>query len=257
MRLFVDDTAATLPWVVALREGWTSSTAVDLVLRDGLRAEDVGPEACALLPTPDAAMLMSTHVVVPSVAARFENGAPIALRTPVRPDEVTTTSVRLLDCSSVGEVVARGLLRNFYGMRPTTYSADATDAQAVVVEGLEALREVEGGFNEDLGRAWRIFTDLPLVTHLLVVPQAASLAEINPALDLLDAAAAATQERRREWRQPLCDAEHLSRERLDGMLGSMRRTLESGDERALVALLSHGGLGTRYPTTPQWRFFGA
>ncbi len=41
MRLFVDETAATLPWVVAFREGWTSSTAVDLVVRGGLRAEDV------------------------------------------------------------------------------------------------------------------------------------------------------------------------------------------------------------------------
>ena len=36
-----------------------------------------------------------------------------------------------------------------------------------VLEGADALRPIEGGFAEDLCRAWFILTALPVVTHIL------------------------------------------------------------------------------------------
>lgn len=259
VRLLIHDTAATLPWTAAIAAGWAAPPeGLAVETRESLAYGDVGPEDLALLPTPDAALLMGTHVVIPTVAAVFETAGPVAMRTPVRPDEIARTPVRLLDCSSSGELLARGILKPFYGIDPAGFTREETaDAQAVVVEGAEALRPVEAGFSEDLCRAFRIFTDLPAVTHVLVAPQGMGAAALAPALGFLDAAASSSEERRREWRQPWCDREGVPRDRLDAVLNGMRRALAPGDERALMALLSHGGRGTPYPTSPGWRYFGA
>ncbi|MFM9107958.1 MAG: hypothetical protein ACKOWF_14815 [Chloroflexota bacterium] len=258
MRLLMHDTIATLPWTVPLAEGWMAPPeGIAAERRPTLAAAEVEPGDSALLPAPEAARLIASHVIVPTAAAVFANDGPVALRTPVRPDEVHRTPVRLIDCSSAGELLARGLLRNFYGIETAGFTRDErAAAEAVVVEGAEALRPVEAGFSEDLARAWQIFTDLPFVSHVLVMPAGTELAAAAPLTGWLNDLAAAAETRRREWRQPFCDRETIPRDRLDAMLGGMRHALAPDDGKALTALLSHGGKGTEYPIRPAWRFIG-
>ena len=258
-RLLIHETIATLPWTVPLAEGWIAlPEGLEVERRAILTSGEVGPNDAALLPAPEAARLIGTHVIVPSAAAVFENEGPVALRTPVRPDEVARTTVRLIDCSSAGEILARGLLHSFYGIEASGFTRDADpDAQVIVVEGAEALRPIEAGFSEDLTRAWHIFTNLPFVSHVLVAPNASALADLAPVVALLGACQHMGEERRREWRQPFCERESISRDRLDALLGSMRHSLAPEDGKALTALLSHGGKGTEYPFKPAWKFFGA
>jgi hypothetical protein len=258
MRLFLHETIATLPWTVPLAEGWLAPPeGMAVEQRERLIAAEIGADDFALLPAPEAARLIGSHVIVPTAAAVFETEGPVALRTPVRPDEVQRTPVRLIDCSSAGELLARGLLRNFYGIEAAGFTRDEeAAAEAIVVEGAEALRPVEAGFSEDLARAWKIFTDLPFVSHVLVAPGALDIAAVAPVVAFLNDLAAAAETRRREWRQPFCDREGIPRDRLDAILGSMRKSIAPEDGKALTALLSHGGKGTEYPIKPAWRFIG-
>ena len=127
------------------------------------------------------------------------------MRTPVRPDEVESTPVRLLDTSGIAELLARATLRPFYGIEPTAWvrasdSPEAARAEVVIVEGAEALREPEAGFSEDLSRAWFILTAQPAVSHLLLVPSALRPADLTSVLTFLAAAKTAGLARRREWR---------------------------------------------------------
>jgi hypothetical protein len=258
MRLILHETLATLPWTVPLAEGWIAPPeGWNVERRATLAAADLRPDDFALLPSPEAARLIGSHVIVPTAAAVFDNEGPVALRTPVRPDEIARTPVRLIDCSSAGELLARGLLRNFYGIDAAGFTRDEeAAAEVVVVEGAEALRPVEAGFSEDLARAWKIFTDLPFVSHVLVAPGGTEIAGVAPLVSFLHDLAAAAERRRREWRQPYCDREAVPRDRLDSLLGTMRRSLAPDDGKALTALLSHGGKGTDYPIKPAWRFIG-
>jgi hypothetical protein len=257
-RLLIHESIATLPWTVALAEGWVAPPAGwEIERRPDLPAAEVGATDLALLPAPEAALLIATHVIVPTAAAVFDNAGPVALRTPVRPDEIAQTPIRLLGCSSAGELLARGLLRSFYGIEAAGFTRDdGAEAEAIVVEGPEALRPIEAGFSEDLARAWKIFTDLPFVSHVLVAPAEMDAEALAPAIGLLEESAAATEARRREWRQPFCEREAVPRDRLDATLAAMRHALEPDDGKALTALLSHGGKGTSYPIKPAWRFFG-
>ena len=120
------------------------------------------------------------------VAVIADGNGAIAMRTPVRPDEVEATPVRLLDTSGIAELLARATLRPFYGIEPTGWvrdgdSPEAARAEVVIVEGAEALREPEAGFSEDLSRAWFILTAQPVVSHVLLVPRALPPADLHEA----------------------------------------------------------------------------
>jgi hypothetical protein len=281
MRLLLHDTLATMPWTVPLREGWLPAPAgVEVLLRPDLPAAAVGAGEAALLPSPEAALLEASHAVWPTAAAVFSSDGPVSLRTPVRPDEVERTPVRLTGCSAAGELLARATLRTFYGIEPAAWTRDDDPAaEAVVLEGTEALRPAEGGFAEDLARAFFIMTGLPAVTHLLVVPDpnpdptgdgdraadatagaagspldppAAEPAALAAAFDWLQRARVLSHERRKEWRGALV-AGGVASDKLGALFASMRTTLEPDDRKALTALLSHGARGTAYPTAPRFR----
>ncbi len=263
MRLLLHDTLATMPWTVPAREGWLDAPdGVEVVLLPDLNAGAVGPGDAALLPSPEAALLEASHAIWPTVAAVFSSDGPVSLRTPVRPDEVTRTPVRLAGCSSVGELLARATLRTFYGIEPTAWtSAEDAVAEVVVLEGADALRPPEGGFAEDLSRAFFIMTGLPAITHLLALPdppedapaaEPVDGARLAAALDWLERARALSHERRKEWRGALVD-DGVASDRLGAMFAGMRTALEPDDRKALTALLSHGGRGTPYPTSPKFR----
>jgi hypothetical protein len=273
MRLLLHDTLATMPWTVPFREGWLPApAAVEVVLLAELPAAAVGPGDAALLPAPEAALLAHSHAIWPTAAAVFESDGPVSLRTPARPDEVERTPVRLVGCSAAGELLARATLRTFYGIEPASWTrGEEASAQAVVLEGTDALRPAEGGFAEDLARAFFIMTGLPVVTHLLTVPDpletgtegdetsatppaatAVDGAALAAAFAWLDRARALSHERRTEWRGALV-ADGVASDKLGALFAGMRTRLEPDDRKALTALLSHGARGTTYPTAPRFR----
>ena len=178
MRLLIDDTFATATYTVPITSGWVSppdGITVEIAhrLTDGFR---IGG-GIVLAPASEILHLQQTHEVAGDVAVIADGNGAIAMRTPVRPDEVEATPVRLLDTSGVAELLARATLRPFYGIEPASWVRDddapeAARAEVVIVEGAEALREPEAGFSEDLSRAWFILTAQPVVSHVLLVPRA-------------------------------------------------------------------------------------
>lgn len=274
MRLLIEDTLATATFVVPYAAGWVAPGAgATLEARPGLRGGDVGPDDIALVSSAEVAPLAESHRVAPDAAVVAGSVGAVSLRTPVRPDEVERGPVRLLGTSGAGELLARATLRPFYGIEATawpgawrglpaegTAAATADDdraiaaAQAVVVEGAEALRTPEAGFAEDLCRAWLILTGVPAVTHVLVVPAEAEQAALAPALALLAALREAGLARRREWRRGLAEREGLALDRVHAFFAEQRLALTGEDRRALALLLQRGGRGSAYPPLGALRF---
>lgn len=260
MRLLIDDTLATAPFAYPLTAGWpTPANGPTVAARPRLRAADLAADDAALLPAAEIAHCQETHAVVPAVAIVLGAVGSVAMRTPVRPDEVERSPVRLLGTSGTAELLARATLRPFYGIEPTAWPATdddpgAAEAQVSVVEGAEALRPTEAGFAEDLCRAWLILTDLPVVGHVLVAPLAATPADLAPVLAALAALRQASQERRREWRSALAAAHDLPLDRLNAFFAGQRHALDPNDRRALLQLHQRGARGSAYPPLTALRF---
>lgn len=259
MRLLIHDTLVTAPLVAPLTAEWVEpATDLTVAVRSVVTAADVGVEDIALLPASEVSHLQASHQVVPDVAVVAEGIGSISLRTPVRPDEIEQTAVKLMNVSGVGELLARATLRPYFGIQATTWIREddpaAASAEVVVLEGAEALRPIEGGFAEDLGRAWFILTGLPLVSHLLVAPLEAARSNLRPVLETLRVTAAVGHERRREWRGDLVERHELDRERFLALLAGQRYELTPSDHRALMSLFQRGGRGSSYPPLASLRF---
>lgn len=243
MKLLLHDTLATAPLVFPFAEGWIDATNVEY--RPAVTAADVGQHVMALVPAPEIAMLQSTHLVAPEVAVVCEGHGMIGMRVPVRPDEISAPTVRLYEVSSSAEVLARATLEPFYGIVPAGFTdEDSADAKVVVVEGADALIATEGGFSEDLVRAWFILTGQPVVTHLLAVPKEGNSAA---ALETMRAARDLGHERRRDLRRSVAERFGVDRERIVELATSTRYELRPADRRALMMLLQNGNKGFRYP----------
>ncbi len=247
MRLLLHDTLATSPFVHPLTAGWISPD-IAIEARSELGAADVGPEDVALVPAPEIAALLGTHTLGLEAAVVSGSVGSIAMRVPVRPDEVERTPVRLWRASGAAEVVARATLKPFYGIVPMDWTRDDTsEAQVVVVEGAEALRPPEAGFAEDLCRAWFVLTGQPAITHVLAVPRTLDRTTLGPALETLVALRDIGHERRRDLRRDLADGQGLDRDRLTAFFAEQRLALEPADQRALLLLLQRGTWGSAYP----------
>lgn len=249
MQLLIHDTLGTAPFVHPLAAGWIESP-VPFETRDHLTAEDVLPDAAALIPAPEIAAMTDTHQIAPDIAIVAEGFGLIAMRVPRRPDQIEATPVRLWHTSSTGEILARATLEPFYGIRPLEWTTnDTADAQVVIVEGAAALQPPEAGHAEDLVRAWFILTGQPVVTHLLAVPKGADPASIDSVVSTLDHARTLAESRRRDLRRDLAAKYELGdvRDRLADTLKAQRYRLEEPDRRALLMLLQHGNKGSRFP----------
>ncbi len=250
MRLLIDETFATATYTVPIAFGWVSppdGITVEIVHR--LTTDSASEERIALAPASEILHLQQTHDVATGVAVIAGGNSAIAMRTPVRPDEVEATPVRLLETSSIAELLARATLKPFYGIEPTSWVRDgdapeAARAEAVIVEGAEALREPEAGFSEDLSRAWFILTAQPVVSHVLLVPRTLPPNLLGEALTFLDAARTEGLARRPEWRPQLADREGVGRDRASAFWAAQRLKLELADQRALLDLLGKGSRGT-------------
>ena len=253
MRLLIDDTFATATYTVPITSGWVSPPeAVRVEVTNHLTVDSATEESVVVAPASLILRLQQTHQVAGDIAVIADGNGAIAMRTPVRPDEVEATLVRLLDTSGSAELLARATLRPFYGIEPTGWvraddSPEAARAEVVIVEGAEALREPEGGFSEDLSRAWFILTAQPVVSHVLLVTRALPPADLTSVLNFIDAARTEGLARRREWRPKLADREGVGRDRASAFWAAQRLKLELADRRALLDLLSKGSQGTSDP----------
>lgn len=248
MRLLIDDAFATSTFAIPIAEGWVESPPSLAIERvRGLAAADIGADDAALAPAIVLLDLHSSHEIVPEVAIVADGMGDVAMRTPVRPDEVEQTPVRLVDACG-GELLARATLHPFYGIEPTAWlhegeAPEAATAQVVIVEGAEALRSPEAGYSEDLTRAWFILTAQPVVSHVFLVPASASLLDRRAALSFLSDARDVGITRRREWRMPLADREGVPRDRAAELWARQRFALGNDDRDALRALLTRGSTG--------------
>jgi predicted solute-binding protein len=246
LTLLLHDSLITASLVHPFHVGWVES-GLPWDARSSLSAADVDEQTFALLPSPEIALLHETHVVVPNIAVVAEDHGPIAMRVPVRPDEIVRAGVRLYETSATAELVARATLEAFYGITPSSWSRDdSTEAEVVIVEGAAALRESEGGFSEDLVRAWFILTGQPVVTHVLVAPMSADLASVQA---VMGAAQRIGHERRRDVRKSTAERFEVDRERLTESVTGWRFSLQESDRRALLTLLQRGNKGSSFPYT--------
>jgi hypothetical protein len=160
--------------------------------------------------------------------------------------------VRLLETGLLAEWLARALMRNFYGIDATAWIRDGNDpavsqAQVVIVEGVEALREPEGGLSEDLVRAWYILHNQFVVSHLLLLPREGSPEDAEQVMMFLAAAREAGLGSRREWRPALAEREGIVSARAGAFWTAQELTLAEDDRDSLLLLLNEGRVGTSAP----------
>ena len=252
MRLLIDDTLVTAPFVAPLRAGWvTPAAGIAAEARPGLRAGAVGAADAALLPLPEATLLAG-HALLPDVAVVADSVGAVGLRTPVRPDEVEATPVRMLETSETALVLARATLHPFYGIEATRWITESGDpetsrAEVVIVEDADALREPEGGFSEDLCRAWFILHNQPVVTHVLVIPRELPLPERQDVTAFMTQARSEGLDRRKEWRSEHAERQGVSSSRAGAFWAAQRYELQPADRTALLSLLQRGGGLPRLP----------
>ena len=254
MRVLIDETFATATYTVPISSGWVSAPeGITVEITNHLTTNSASEEHILIAPASGILSLQQTHAVAADVAVMADGNGAIAMRTPVRPDEVEATPVRLLETSGIAELLARATLKPFYGIEPTGWARDgdspeAARAEAVIVEGAEALREPEAGFSEDLSQAWFILTGQPVVSHVLLVPSALPPADLTNVLTFLDAARTDGLARRRDWRPQLADREGVGRDRASAFWAAQRLKMEPADRPALLDLLGKGSLGTSNPS---------
>jgi hypothetical protein len=249
VRLLIHDTLGTAPLVHPLRAEWLTPE-FPFEIRENLTAAEISTTDAALIPSPEISELAESHQIASGVAVVVEGTGPIAMRVPLRPDQIERTPVRLWHTSSTAEILARSVLEPFYGIRATEWTTDDNpDAQVVVVEGAAALQAPESGFAEDFIRAWFILTGQPVVTHVLAVPKTAEPADISSVVGLLENAQSVAHTRRRDLRRDLAANYDLAdaRDLLAETLNSQRYRLDESDRRALLMLLQHGNKGSRFP----------
>lgn len=253
MAILIHDTLATQPWLVPLRSGWLPG-GDRVTAMERLTATQVGPGDIALLPSPELLPLLESHVLVPEVGVVADGSGPYALRTPIRPDGIEGTVIRLYETSSTAGFLARSTIAPFFGIQVTNWTSDPmTDAQGVVVEGADAIDEPEAGFSEDLVRAWYILQGQPLVSHVLLVPHHGDPAEIEAAIRLLVDAERVGTERRREVKIAIAEATGLDRDRLTEAFATQRNSLTATDRSALMWFLQRGAPGSTYRVPTPFR----
>src|SRR5688500_3424859 len=131
MLLLIDETFATAPYTVPITSGWVSPpNGIIVEIANRPITDSASEERVVLASASEALYLQQTHDVAASVAVISDGNGAIAMRTPVRPDEVETTPVRLLDTSGVAELLARATLRPFYGIEPLSWVRDGDSPEA-------------------------------------------------------------------------------------------------------------------------------
>lgn len=249
--LLIDDTLTTAFVAVPLTHGWVE-TGVTVSATENLRAADVTSDDVALLSVAEAMLLADTHILVSDVAVVLDGIGPIAMRTPVRPDGVEDTVVRLLDIGPTAEMVTRAMLRPYFGITATSFatsdeSPGAALAQVVILDGAAGLTQPESGYHEDLAKHWFVFTGQALVSHVIVVGLHAQARGADAEIAALVSAVATGQERRKDVRRVVAERWEVDdRDALSEMTNRQRFALTSADRNSLANLVVRGIWGSRF-----------
>lgn len=251
LTLYIDDNLMTGMFSTPLREGWME-TEVAYEVVPNLTADQVGRGDVALISVAESATLVDTHYIDPAIAV--VSGDPpastIAMRTPVRPDGIEESPIRMIDTSPTAELLIRALLRPFFGITAQDFVFDAddpaaADAQCVVIEGLLALTEPELGHQEDLVKAWFVLTGTSVVHAVTVVGVEADGGEAE--LGLLRSALDLGLDRKRDVRRILAgEDESIDREQFGIITNSLKYQLNAADAQSASNLLARGTWGTSW-----------
>lgn len=226
------------------------------MVRDRLTAADVGAADFALIPTPEITLLTGTHAVDPGFGVTVAESGAIAMRAPIRPDEIEEASILLYETSSTAELLARATIWPFYGIKASAWTSEPDGTSAItIVDGLAALEPVEAGFSEDLVRAWYILTEQSVVTHLLAMPVDATDEEVEQTRTRLGDAVTAGYAARRDMRRGLQANSSVEGDRLVEFFAGLRYDLDNDDRMAAYSLIARGSGGTRFPLIREipWR----
>lgn len=249
MTLYIDDNLMTGMFAIPLREGWIETDIPFEVVPD-LQASQVERGDVALISVAEAASLVDSHYIDPSIAV-VSGETPlstIAMRTPVRPDGIDESPIRMIDTTPTAELLIRSLLRSFYGITANGFihnadEPEAAGAQCVVVDGLMGLTEPEGGYQDDLVKAWFVLTGTPVVYAVAVVGVDADGGDAE--LGLLRSALDLGTDRRRDVRRVLAgDDESVDRDKLATITNGLKYHLEPTDIQSARNLLARGTWGT-------------
>jgi hypothetical protein len=251
MALLIDDTLTTSLLAVPFTEGWVE-TPIPVTVKEGLQAGDVTSEDVALLSVAETTLLVDTHVIISDIGIVLDGIGPIAMRTPIRPDGVDATVVRMLDAGSTAELLVRALLRPYFGISATSFARSDTDpgastAEVVVVDGALGLQQPEAGHQSDLVRDWFVFTGHATVSHAVVIGLHALARGPEDALAALAMAEELGRERRREIRGIAAARWGVDdREAFADMTNRQRFALTQEDRNSLANLVARGTWGSRF-----------
>lgn len=218
IRCLVEDNLTTALIAEPIRQGWLESSE-GLELVPTLTAEGVAHAgAMALLDSVDACVLADRYTIITDVAVASRHNGAVALRTAVRPDELSEVAVALDAVSRTAEAIARATVAHFFGVTVRGWTRDSSSSEAVVLEHNDAfIEEPEPVIVNDLVRAWFIMSGLPVATHVLVVPTellANDPESVAMVVERMRTAASTGVERRREIRRNLHEHFPGDRDRL-------------------------------------------
>ncbi len=245
----IDDSLTTAVFSYPVAQGWVAPKGLEVV--SGLTAEMVAARnACALIDSVEAALLLNRFAVVTDIALVSHHTGAIRLWTANRPDEIEHASISLNGVSRTAEAIARATIFHFFAIDVIGWDRRSSDGDAIVREGAPALTPVEAGYLNDLVRAWFILSGSPLATHVLVAPR--ELAEqgtraLQPVVKALDASFNVATERRRQLRRDLEDATELDRDQLVEFQTDQTVTLSKTARKGWLDLVRRVGRAMNLP----------
>jgi predicted solute-binding protein len=247
--LAIDDRLTTAMYAYPFTAGWVNADGV--VLERGLRPSVARQATVALIDSAYGLTMLDTHVIVRDAGIVWRTASMLTLTTHARPDEVNEATIAIPGISAAGRAVATAVIAPFYGITVSGWSEEPREVDtdtAVIAEDAAALiaDENEDHFQEDLGRAWFLLANLPFVSHICVAPRgllASDPAAVSSAVDRLNAARAAGQERGRELRRDLSKGLDIDRETLTETLADQAFSLDDEALDGLIELSRRTSLG--------------
>lgn len=250
----IDDRLTTAMYVYPVTAGWVDASGI--ALARGLRPDAARQATIALLDSVYALTMLDSHVILRDAGIVWRTASMLTMTTHTRPDEVEQATIAIPGVSAAGRAVATAVITPFYGITVTRWAEDEREVDqttAVVSEDAAALiaDENEDYYQEDLGRAWFLLANLPFVSHVCVASRAllaSDPAAVTAAVERLNAAKTAGQERGRELRRDLSKSLNIDRETLTETLADQSYMLDDEALDGLVELAKRTGLGVSRDT---------
>lgn len=203
-----------------------------------------------------ASALLQDHLIVPNVALASREVSALNFVTGDRPDGVDEVVLSTVNVSMTGRAVAETVIPQYYGIRILEWTDQQHTVQgnyAVITEGDEALVQLpnDASYHEDLGRAWFLFTDAPLVSHVCLAPARIAMNKperVVATIRLLENLLDASVEYARELRRNLSRDHDIDRELITEILAGQTTQLGEQEIAGLSTLYVQSGV-IRDPAT--------